>query len=249
MSGKSIDDILGVTEEHTKEDKSDVSEEQVAQDTSATADSPTKSADTEKKKSTSTKGSKQSTKSKEKEKETKEKQKEKEISADNKESVVAEVITPPVEPVAYDENIGAVEEPVAELESQTEPESIPTVTESSLVSDVTDNNDSVEQKSDDEEKEEDEGDVIRDYTISEHTQVNEAESPVSYPIKIVPSNHVAIYRGPSTSLRMRDFGGCIEVLGAPDSNGFSPVRFFRSEFGMVRGYIRMSKEVINKCRR
>lgn len=70
-----------------------------------------------------------------------------------------------------------------------------------------------------------------------------------YPIRIFPTAHIPVYRGPSLSLRIKDFGGAMYVLDEPDANGFSPVSFVRSEYGTVKGYIRLTKEVIQKCRR
>lgn len=57
-----------------------------------------------------------------------------------------------------------------------------------------------------------------------------------------------IYRGPSFEFAGRTFGGTVELIGPTDSAGFTPVSFVRSGFGLVSGYIRLTKEEIEQCR-
>lgn len=87
-----------------------------------------------------------------------------------------------------------------------------------------------------------EANPLREYVDTTIVETDTSE----YPFKVILPNPVSLYRGPSLELRSRCVGGLIEVLGAPDSNGFSPITFVRSEFGKVKGYIRLPKEELNK---
>lgn len=74
------------------------------------------------------------------------------------------------------------------------------------------------------------------------------EPTISYPFRISLLSPTTIYRGPSLELGGRSFGGSLEVLGDTDKNGFTPVTYVRAGFGEAKGYIHLTRGVIESCR-
>lgn len=58
---------------------------------------------------------------------------------------------------------------------------------------------------------------------------------------------VTIYRGPNTTFGGKSFGGVVEVIGATDEAGFTPVAYVRAGFGKTTGYIRLTKGDMDRC--
>lgn len=97
-------------------------------------------------------------------------------------------------------------------------------------------------KDDEATQNKDEANPLREYVDKQNVEPAASE----YPFKVMLPNPVPTYRGPSMELQSRYVGGLIEVLGDSDKNGFTPVTYVRSEFGKVKGYIRLPKEAIRR---
>lgn len=72
----------------------------------------------------------------------------------------------------------------------------------------------------------------------------DSESVEEVPRRIKLVRPITTYRGPAESLASKPFGGTVEITGPTRADGFTPVTYFRSGQGVVRGYIRLPKEAM-----
>ena len=72
-------------------------------------------------------------------------------------------------------------------------------------------------------------------------EVEEEETPISYPYNLTFTTATTLYKKSEAGSVGKPFVGAVTVLAGPDANGFSPVNYMKSGFGLVRGYMIISE--------